>query len=561
MMQKLDKATSTKITKRFSGMWSEADQWRSKWQSISEYLCPERGIFDNDPNKAFAVDNQKIIDSTGDDALRTLAAGLASGMSSPSRPWFRISISDKELSKYKPVKLWMEDTTNRMYSVLDRSNFYGSCVQIYEETGAFGTGAMYIGEDYETVIRCRTFTVGEYVIGLDSTNRVNAFGRKIYMTVFNMIEEFGEANVSPEVLNMYKNNEDKNILLCNLIDKNSGRIPGLKDSSNMPYRSIWWEDGKLSQYQLRVSGFEEFPVMVPRWKVRNTSAIYGVSPGWKAIGDIRMLQKQHVQKILASDLVNNPPTQRDANVDGETSFLPGSENFYSGTVPNGGVRAAYQINPDLNSMRLDIQETQQRIKRQFFYDLFLMFQNDTRTGVTATEIIKKFQEKAQVLGPALESFTDDFLDPSLARVYGIMARTGQVAEPPEELAGVNFKFEYTSILAQAQKSEGVAAVEQFSQFALGMMQAFPESGDVVDPDEVIKGVGEKLGVPVSMVRDENEVAAIRQQRAKQQQAAADQERINQTIAGAKTMSDTPMGNTTALDAVVNGEATIPGIGQ
>ena len=64
-----------------------------------------------------------------------------------------------------------------------------------------------------------------------------------------------------------------------------------------------------------------------------------------------------------------------------------------------------------------------------------------------------------------------------------------------------------------------------------------------------------------MVRDENEVAAIRQQRAKQQQAAADQERINQTIAGAKTMSDTPMGNTTALDAVVNGEATIPGIGQ
>jgi hypothetical protein len=558
-MRKLSGDSVKKVTQMFVTAWDEANEWRSKWMDISQYLCPERGIFDSTPNKAYAVDHQKIIDSTGDDALRTMAAGFASGMSNPSMPWFKIFLADKELMEYKPVKLWLEDTTERMYSVLSRSNYYGSCVQVYKETGAFGTGAMYIEEDYETVIRCRTFTVGEYAIVLDSKNRLAGFATKRYMTASQLVEEYGKENVSPEVLRVYEDGREIYILVCNLIKKNDSRIPGFKDARNKSFISIHWEDGKLDQGELRVSGYDEFPTMCPRWETRNSSATYGIGPGWKALGDIKQLQKQHVQKLLAADKVNNPPTQRDANVDGESSFLPGGETFYSGTVPNGGVRAAYQINPDLNSMRLDIQETQGRIKNQFFYNLFLMFQGETGSA-TATEIMKKFQEKVQVLGPVYESFTDEFHDLALARVFAIMSRTGQIAEPPEELENKEFKFEYTSILAQALKMEGLTGVEQFSAFALDFIQAFPEAADVINADEVIKGHGEKIGLPVKMIRDENETMAIRQKRLQQQQYAQQQEQINQTIAGAKTMSETPMGNTTALDAVASGDMTISGIG-
>lgn len=558
-MKKLSQEKASQLSKRFEYIWSEANQWRTQWQDISQYLCPERGIFDSNPNKATSVDHQKIIDSTGDDALRTMAAGLASGMSSPSRPWFKIALSDKELQKQKPVKLWLEDSEQRMYAVLDRSNFYGSCVQVYEEAGGFGTGSMTIVEDYETVIRCRTFTIGEYALGLDKNNRICTFGRKVYKTISQMVEEFGKDNVSPEVLTAYEQNNDYWVLACGMIEKNDDRMPGLKDAQNMEYRSIWWEDGKLAQSQLSISGYNEFPVMCPRWKTRNSSAVYGIGPGAKALGDIKMLQKQHVKKLLAVDKIIDPPTQRDANVEGETSFTPGGETFVSQSVPNGGVRPAYQIAINLNDIRLDIQETQNRIKRQFFYDLFLMFQNNDNR-ITATEAIKKFQEKAQVLGPALESFTDDFLDPALARVFAIMSRTGQIAEPPQELMGQDFKFEYTSILAQALKSESVASIEQFSQFAIGFTQAFPESRDVINADESLKIIGDKMGVPVGMLRDDAEIAAIREQRQQQEAYAQQQENINQTVDAAHKMSQTPLGNTTALNAVASGEATIPGVG-
>jgi hypothetical protein len=558
-MKTLNAEKSALMLKRFENIWAEANQWRTHWMDISQYLCPERGIFDSTPNKTTSVDYQKIIDSTGDDALRTMAAGLASGMSSPGRPWFKMALTNKEMQKSKQVKLWLEDTEQRMYAVLDRSNFYGSCVQVYEETGAFGTGAMSIVEDIETVIRCRTFTVGEYGIGLDETNRIKSFARKVYKTVSQLVNEFGKDNVSPDVLRAYERSEDFWVLCCGLIEPNDDRLPGLVDSKNMPFRSVWWEDGKLKQGELSVSGYNEFPNMCPRWKTRNSSAVYGIGPGAKALGDIKMLQKQHVKKLYAVDKIVDPPTIRDANVDGETSFLPSGETFVSQTVSNGGVRPAYQIAINLNDVRLDIQETQNRIKRQFFYDLFLMFQNND-TRITATEAIKKFQEKAQVLGPALESFTDDFLDPALARVFSIMSRTGQIAEPPQELMNQDFKFEYTSILAQALKSEAVSSIEQFAQFAIAFAHSFPESGDVINTDESLKIIGDKMGIPVGMLRDDEEIAAIRGQRQQQTAYAQQQENINQTVDAAHKMSQTSLGNTTALNAVAGGEVTIPGVG-
>ena len=52
-----------------------------------------------------------IYDSTATRALRVLAAGIMSGMTSPSRPWFRLTVSDDKLMDRQAVKLWLSQVT------------------------------------------------------------------------------------------------------------------------------------------------------------------------------------------------------------------------------------------------------------------------------------------------------------------------------------------------------------------------------------------------------------------------------------------------------------------
>jgi len=96
------------------------------WQEISDNILPRSGrFFTSDRNKGDRRHN-KILDNTGTRALRTLAAGMMAGMTSPARPWFRLTTSDPELDESVAVKLWLSDVTRLMQMVFAKSNTYRS---------------------------------------------------------------------------------------------------------------------------------------------------------------------------------------------------------------------------------------------------------------------------------------------------------------------------------------------------------------------------------------------------------------------------------------------------
>jgi hypothetical protein len=64
------------------------------WREIADYLIPRRYkwlITPNQANRGSPI-NQRIIDNTGTRALRILAAGMMAGMTSPGRPWLKLTI-------------------------------------------------------------------------------------------------------------------------------------------------------------------------------------------------------------------------------------------------------------------------------------------------------------------------------------------------------------------------------------------------------------------------------------------------------------------------------------
>lgn len=558
-----------KIRRRFLFMKNEANSWVPSWKELSGFINPTRGFFDGDiPNRGKKIDHIKVLDGAARRAVRTLASGMTSGLTSPSRPWFRVSVPDPDLADFSTVKIWCDVVRNRMLDVFQRSNTYGSLHSIYEEIASFGTAASFLQEDFNEVIRMRTYTIGEYFLSAGLNGRVNGFARNYWMTVDQMVEAFTLENCSDSVQDMYRRGDYDNWIKVNhMIQVNRARIQGVRiDNRNMAFQSLYWEEGQSQKNKwLKIGGYEDLPILGPRWDVTTTADVYGRGPGWDTLGDVKMLQKEQREKMMAIDLVNKPPMQADASVSGEVSQLPGGLTRSSTLVPNAGVRPSYQINPNIEEMRKDIADVKQAIKEGFYADLFLMLYNDQRGNMTATEIMERQSEKLQILGPVLEKLESELLTPLITRTFNIMFRNGMLPEPPPELRGMQLQIQYVSVLAQAQKMVGTTAIQQALNFTQGMMQAFPTVGDNIDTDEVVREYFDAVAVSPKLTFPKEKVAADRQARAaemqkqqQQQQMLASAEAANKGAAAAKNLAQAPLGQNSALDSTL---AAITGSNQ
>jgi hypothetical protein len=480
------------IKKRFYSMEQEAQDWIPIWQDLSTFIKPMRGFFPGDrPNYPKTMNTKKVLSSHANQAVKILAAGMTSGLTSPSRPWFKLSLPDKEMMKYYPVKIWIEQVEKALFSALARSNMYGIYYNTYEEIASFGTSGALMIEDFESGLRGRGFTIGEYYLSTDNTGRVNGFGRSYYMTVGQMVAEFGLENCSDQVRVAFKNdNVDQKFKVNHLIEKNDSRIVEMFNNRNMAFRSVYYECGQSDREALKITGFEEFPGLCPRWDTINTMQIYGMGPSWDAVADIKMHQAMERRKLEGLDKMMNPPLLVDASIDGEINTVPGGITRSSSATPTMGMRSAYEVRPDFQALQYSINDVKNDISKAFYSDLFMMISNLNDGTRTATEIATRQEEKLIQLGRVLTQLQNELLDPSIGRAFNILNRINALPLPPQELQGMDIEVEYISILAQAQKMVGTGSVEKTLSFVGSIAAVNAEVLDNVDFDEAVNKYAE-----------------------------------------------------------------------
>jgi hypothetical protein len=98
----------------------------------------------------------------------------------------------------------------------------------------------------------------------------------------------------------------------------------------MPFESVYYEEGSLDE--LSVSGFKEFPFVVPRY-LKASHEIYGRSPAMTALPDVKMLNEMAKTTIKAAQKQVDPPLLvPDDGFILPVRTVPGGLNFYrSGT--------------------------------------------------------------------------------------------------------------------------------------------------------------------------------------------------------------------------------------
>ena len=477
-----------------------------------------------------------------------MEAAFSASIVPASRPWKRLKARG-ELGKSHAVKVYLEEANEIMDGAFLDSNFYQEAGKLFEMTGLFGTGAMLIEEDEEEDFRCETLPTGSYWLGIDSKRRVDQFAREIDMTATQMAETFGMDRLSERLHSLVTNGKqaDKEIVkVIHWIGK-GGYCPG-SCMGELPFTSIYLDptDNREDAY-LRKSGYEELPVVTPRWKAMGDD-IYGLDcPGMIALGHIKELQSAQKQMAKAIEKMVSPPTQRpEGTARKNLDVTPGADNVVARGQAADGVRPLYQIAFDVQAVNGHISDLRQQIREVFFYNLFLMVASERRSGTKAREIDELKEEKMIILSTVYEQFSQEFLDPTVERVYNILNRRGRLPVPPPEMQGQDFEIEYVSVMAQAMKLVGIGNMDRALAIMAQTASIDPAALDVANMKRFTTAYWERLGVDVRVMSTPEEIAEKESQRAQQQQLAMTQQEATVQADTAKTLSSAKTDEDNAL---------------
>lgn len=527
--------------------------WWVHWAQLAEMYLPRRYrwfVTPNQYNRGSPL-NQSIVDETGLLAARTLATGLLSGLTSPTKPWFRLGLQGMDDLPEGEIKDWLATCTKRMLEVYAKSNFYQSLGQAYHDMAVFGSAAQIQYEDKEDVIRFYNPCLGEFFFALDNRLQVDTLYREYTYTISEAVKEFGLECLSVSSQNLAKSASslDTEIVIGHAIEPNETiYLAGIEQGYIVPkffkYREVYWEKSSsmgptAKGFILRAAGFRESPFVGLRWDVSSNDA-YGRSPGMDALPAVKQLQIEQRRKAEAIDKLVRPPMVASVSMKNEPmSILPGDVNYVADPAA-AGFKPAFQVEPRIGEMMEDLKAVQSRVDKVFFVDLFLMISN-LQTVRTATEIDARREEKLILLGPVIERTENEGLDEIIERTFAIMSRRGLFPPAPAAIQGQPIVIKYISMLAEAQRAASTAAIERLVQFIGGLAAVKPQALDNLDEDSTIETYADLLNVPPHILNAVQKVISIRQARDKAAQAQAAIQTSTAAAQGAQTLSQTDVG--------------------
>jgi hypothetical protein len=196
----------------------------------------------------------------------------------------------------------------------------------------------------------------------------------------------------------------------------------------------------------------------------------------------------------------------------------------------------------------DIADVRQRIRGAYYADLFMMLANDTRSGVTATEIAERHEEKLLMLGPVLERLHNELLSPMIDLAFDHAAESGILPPPPPELQGMDLNIEFVSTLAQAQRAVSAQGLDRLLGTIGSIAGLFPEAARKVNVMKLVDEYADLYGVNPEVIVPTDEAQAAADQQAKAAQAAQMAAAAPGLAGAVKTMGDV---NPEGLNDVMN----------
>jgi hypothetical protein len=520
-----EKKEITALNTRLEKLKAERSNWETHWQEVYDYIVPRKGDITSTQTPGTKRGNT-LFDTTAINANQLLSSALHGMLTNPSTKFFDLVMGDPVLDEDEDVKRWLQEVGDRMFNVITNSNFQTEIHEIYIDLGAIGTACMFMGEHEKSVVHFNARSMKEVYIEENNLGLIDIVWRVFKWKPRQIIQEFGEKNVPEFVCKAADQNCDEDWEVIHLVEPLSA-----KNAYNHKFKSCYYLSEKKAY--LSKSGFREMPYAVPRW-TKTTGEKYGRGPGMEMLPDIKMINKMKETTLKGAEKTVDPPMMvTDDGVIGKVRLTPAGL-----TVVRAGNGDA-PIRPLITDARIDfgyqaIADIQKSIKSGFFLPQVQL--GDAGPQKTATETNAIVEEQLRFMGPILGRQHFELLRPMIDRLFDLMEKRDQIPPAPEKVQGKKVDVVYSSLIARAQRMNDGMNIGRALSVAAPFFQMDSKVVQNVNGDEALKYIWDIHGLPKKLLRKAREVQKMREDMAKaQEQAAQQQQEQHQADMASKTL--------------------------
>ena len=505
------------LLKRHDKLKQRRVQWEPFFRDVRDYIRPRKGKVDSSTLQYGQPQTNKRFDSTATEANRLLALSMQNSLCPSSVVWYKLKIPDAhpmaELNNDPEVQAWFDAAVQKMFFTMHQSNFYSVIGEAFLDYTSFGTICVMVDEDdlthpaFNGVIY-KSMPIGEFVFAEDRRGVPDTLFWEYKLSARQAAQQFGLKNL-PEVVReaaQEKPDEEYDFVRAVLPaeDYYSKKRRG-KESKAWTAIDIF-SHGKE---KVAESGYNEFPYAIGRF-AKESGELWGRSPADVAMADIKVLNKIRELELRALNKAVDPPMiAPHQGIVGAFKLIPGAINY--SREPERIKFLPFEGRFDLTNLKGD--ELKRGIRSMFMADQLVM---PEKPNMTAQEVIELREQFQRMLGPTVSRFESEVLMPIVLRTFGIGYRTGLFPTPPEQLFGLNeIDVEFVGSLAKAQKLQDVTAITQWFGMLGQAAQFNPEVLDMVDFEEALRILGDRLAVPGAALKSEEALAQLRMMKAQQ----------------------------------------------
>lgn len=532
------------LLRRLEHARSNRANWNTIWQDIADRVWPTMADFISKRTDG-EQRTEKMLDSTATLAAQRALAAITSFFWPSNQRYQKLDEEDappdaKKTATNQAVAVYLDAQTEKLFKARysTRAAFEAQMSEAGMSFLVFGTGILFIDDMLSDPSIARPGILYKSVPLSQAYLEENAAGKidtlhRCWAWTLRQVEQRFPGKLPERLQRKLEKNPDEKIDIAQTVCPRQDYDPAGIGGINMPFASIYYIPGDKTI--LEEGGFRCWPFAIMRYMTA-TGEVYGRSPAWLAMSNIRTLNTMKRSSLAAAQRVADPTML--ATEDGVLGvFAPGS-TVYGGLNDNGEPMVKPLATGGDVGLTLEMMEKERDIiSSAFFLDVFKALVENPQ--MTATQALELMQERATLMAPVGGRIEAEGLGPMTERELDILGHSGQLDPMPQELLrkGGAYKITYTSPMRRAMRaSEGIAITRSLEQ----LLPLAQEDPSVLDVFQSLALVGHELceinGVPAKLLNDLETIMALKAQRAQEANAAAAVQAAPQISAAARNLT-------------------------
>ena len=523
------------LCRRFDQARNNRGTWDDTFQQIAERVLPQAADFGTTRSPGERR-TEKMYDGTAALASYRAVAAIASFFWPSNQRYQKLTTNDEALNKVHRVKVYMDEVTERLFKARysPRAAFEAQMGEAALQWFVFGTGFLFVEDNPKAQsLSYRSMHLGQTYISEGASGKVDTVFRCWKWSLRNINQRW-PGKLPARYASKLAQTPDMEIEVGHAVLPRDEYDPGRVGYMGMPWASCYFLPD--TKDKLDEGGYRTWPFSVLRY-MTSPGEVYGRSPAWLALSNIRVLNSMKRSTLAAAQKVADPPLlASEDGILGAFSQAPGALNF-GGLDSQGNQLVKPLITEADVKLGLDMMDKEREIiSGAFMMDVFRALVENPQ--MTATQALELMQERATIMSPIGGRLESEGLGPMTERELDLLANAGQLPPMPPELieAQGEYRIEYTSPMRKAMRaSEAIAITRTFE----AILPLVPYDQSVLDPYDLqmaSRELGEIGGVPAKIMRSIEDAKARGEGRAQQQEIQSMVEAAPQVSAAAANLA-------------------------